>query len=154
MPSQAYLDAAFANETSEAFLHLVTIDHPDLAQPIRVAHDTVDVTSRGNLFVAFPFNVRLPDEGDDKDVVAHLSIDNVDRQIGQTISLIETAAIVTLEVILASDPETVEISISDFKMRNVEWDAGTVSADLVLDSLVFQSHPKDRFDPANFPALF
>ncbi|MDX1539979.1 MAG: DUF1833 family protein [Geminicoccaceae bacterium] len=154
MPSPEFIAAAYAEETSEAFLRLLTIRHDDLPSPIRVVHNTVSIVSRGNTFAAAAFDCRLPDEGGDKETIASLSVDVVDREIIEAVRSIQTPAEVDIESVLASDPNTVELQILGMKMRNVKWDASTAQADLVLDAFVHTPYPKFVFDPANFPALF
>lgn len=154
MPSPEFIAAAYAQETSEAFIRLVRISHPDLPAPMRFAHNTESVTSLGSVHAACFFDCRLPDEGDDKDVVASISIDIVDRVIVETVRSITTPARCTIESVLASDPDVVELQITDLMMRNIKWDQTTMSADLVLDSMVHTPYPKHVFDPTNFPALF
>ena len=96
--SLTFKQAVNAQETSEAFLILITIDHPDLSQPIRVTSDAVDTTSRSNLFVAFPFELTLPADSEDRPPRASLRIDNVDRQIVQAIRDITSAPSVLMEI--------------------------------------------------------
>ena len=55
--SQAARQAINAEATEQVFLLLLTIDHEDLAEPIRVVNNTETITSRGELYVAYPFVV-------------------------------------------------------------------------------------------------
>ena len=146
--------AVNAPETGEAFLVLVTIDHADLAAAIRVTSDGVDTVSNGNTFVAFPFEISLPDSRVEGAPRAKLTIDNVDRQIVQAVRDISTAADVTVDVVLASDPDTVEASFPDFKLRDVTFDALTVTGELTVEHFAGEPYPAAIFSPANFPGLF
>jgi len=146
--------SAFAQETDEVWLVLVTIDHADLSQPIRVVNNTEDVTSGGDTYVAFPFDITLPDAREDAPPRARLVIDNVSREIAEAIRTISSAPSVTLEVIRAADPDTIEISWPFFKLRNVKWDVGKVSGDLTLEDFTSEPYPAGIFSPASFPGLF
>ncbi len=60
--SDALKQAAFLQDTDEVFLALLTIAHADISPSIRVVNNTENITSNGNLFTAFPFDIQLPDE--------------------------------------------------------------------------------------------
>lgn len=146
--------SAFAQDTDEVWLVLVTIDHDDLIEPIRVVNNTEDVLSGGDTYIAFPFDVTLPDAREDAPPRARLIIDNVSREIGEAIRTITSAPGVTLEVVRAADPDTIEISWPFFKLRNVKWDAGKVSGDLSLEDFTSEPYPAGIFSPASFPSAF
>lgn len=145
--------SAFAQETDEVWLVLITIDHDDLSQAIRVVNNTEDVTSRGDTYTAFPFDITLPDAREDAPPRARLVIDNVSREIAEAVRSISSAASVTLEVIRAADPDVVERSWPFFKLRNVKWDVGKVSGDLTLEDFTSEPYPAGIFSPASFPGL-
>lgn len=153
MTTPALTSSAFAADTADVWLVLVTIDHDDFAEPIRVVNNTENVTSRGELYVGFPFDATLPDSREDASPRARLVIDNTSREIAQAIRSITSAPIVTLEIIRAADPDTVEISLPYFTLRNVKWDAGKVSGDLSLEDFTSEPYPAGTFTPAYFPGL-
>lgn len=143
-----------APETSEAFLVLLTIDHADIDPPIRVSSDAVDTISRGNTFVAFPFELSLPDDTDDRPPRARLSIDNVDRKIVKAIRSINSAPSVLMEIVRGADPDIVEAAFPDFQMREIAYDALVVEGALTVEELEGEPYPARIFSPADFPGLF
>lgn len=149
-----FRQSAYAADTADLWLVLVTIDHDDLAEPIRVVNNTEDVTSGGDLYVGFPFDVTLPDEREEAPSAARLSIDNVSREIAEAVRSVSSAPTVTLEVIRAAAPDTVEVSWPFFSLRNVKWDAFKVSGDLVLEDFTSEPYPAAIFSPASWPGLF
>lgn len=146
--------AIYAQETGEVFLLLLTIDHDDLDSPIRVVDNTEDVTSRGDTYVAFPFDIALPDESPDSISAVRLTIDNVDRQVVDALRSISTPATVTLEVVLASDPDTVEAGPFDLSLRSADYTAEVVTAELVYEDVLNEPFPGGRFIPSDYQALF
>lgn len=146
--------AMFDEETDDGLLALLTIDHADLATPIRVVHDQVDVVSRGNTFTAFPFELILPTQEADSPPVARLTIDNVSREIAQTLRSVSSAPSVLIEVVRIKDTETLELSYPLLSLRNVRYDALKVTGDLVSEDLQLEPYPAHTFSPANFPGLF
>lgn len=146
--------SAFVLSTDDVWLVLLTIDHADLAAPIRVVNNTEEITSRGDSFTAYPFDIVLPDARDDAAPRAKIEIDNVSREIGQAIRTISSAPSVLIEIIRAAAPDTVELSWSQFTMRNIKWSAGKVSGDLMLEDFTVEPFPAGIFSPASFPGLF
>ena len=153
-PSLTFHQAVNAPETGEAFLILLTLDHDTLDEPLRFTSDGVDTESRGNTYIAFPFQISLPPSSKDQPPKMQLTIDNVDRQIVQTIREIQSAPSITVEVVLASTPDTVEVTLPDFILLNASYDRLTVQGDLVLELLEREPFPADTYNPANFPGLF
>lgn len=147
--------AVHAQETGEAFLVLLTLSHPDLAQPIRVTSDGKDTPSRGSTYLQYPFEVTLPDEGDEAPPSVSLRIDNVDRQIVAAVRGITGDAItVRLEVVLASTPDVVEAGPYDFALREVSYDAQTIEGTLHYEDIIAEPYPGDSFTPSRFPGQF
>ena len=135
MTTQALKDLLYQEEMDEAILLLLTINHADLSAPIRVCSDAVDVESNGNTFLTFPFNISLPIDAPNEPPRAKLQIDNIDRQIVQTIRSISSAPTITIELIRSGDPDTIEVSLSNYTLINVTYDVRFVQGDLVLDDL-------------------
>lgn len=154
MTSATLKAAAFAEATGEVWLVLITLDHADLAEPLRFVNDNQNITSGGNEFLAFPFVFEEPDQGEGAGGLARIRIDNVDRQIAQTIRELQTAPDVTVQIVLASDPDTVERELGNLKLVSASWDRLEVSGD--LSPVRDQDEPgcSWRFTPATAPALF
>lgn len=152
--ADSYTAAAYDADTTDVILVLLTISHSDLSSPIRVVNNTENITSRGNEFIGYPFDVILPDNRDDAPPRAQLTIDNVSREIAQAIRTISSRATIEIEVIRASDPDTVEHDFPNFQLDNVTWNALTVSGELVLENLTQEPFPARNFTPADFPGVF
>jgi hypothetical protein len=60
-----------------------------------------------------------------------------------------------IEMVLASDPDTVQAGPMTFKWRIASWDVFTAVGDLhTSDMLVNEVYPGDKLLPAYFPAAF
>jgi hypothetical protein len=152
--SSAALASGNAAQTDEVWLALVEITHDDLVTPIRVVNNTEDITSNGNTFVGYPFDIVLTDDVDDSPPTASIEIDNVDRDILDTIRTITTAPDVKIQIILASQPDTIELEIDGMQLVNVEADATTIQGNLQFTNILDQKFPQFSFVPSLFPALF
>lgn len=146
--------ALFAQETGEVFLALLTISHPELLQPLRFVNNTQAIVSRGQNYTAWPFEIVLPGDQEAKPPVMTLKIDNVDREIVKTIRALTTPPTITLEIILASQPDTVEASFTGFTLRNTNYDALVVEGELRLEETISEPFPAGTFNPNTTPGLF
>jgi len=151
--TNALKEAAYAQETDDVFLVLLTITHDDIT-PIRVVNNNENITSDSNLFVAYPFEITLPDSTGDGTPSAQLIIDNVSREIAESIRNITTAPKVSISVIRAADPDTIEITFAPFTLRNVKWDMMKISGDLSMEDIAHEPFPIGQFSPAQFQGLF
>lgn len=147
-------EAAFAPETGEAVLALLTMDHPNLSDPLRFTSDAQMTTSRGNDYLAYPFDIVLPSEEEEEVSSVQLQIDNVDREIVKQVRGLSGPLDVTLEVVLASDPDNVQVGPIDFELSKVTYNRLVVKGKLSFENLKQEAFPKDRFTPEDFPGLF
>jgi len=146
--------ALFDQETSEVFLPLLTISHTDMTT-LRFVNNNEDVTSNGNTFSAFSFDIALPSEEDDGSISqVEIKIDNVDRKIVQSIRDISSAPDVQLDIVLASDPDTAEAGPFNFTLQQARYDAITVTGTLGYPSVLDEPYPGDVLTPQNHPAAF
>lgn len=151
--SSAAVASIHAQETGEVWLVLLTITHADLATPIRVVNNNEDITSRGNIYQAFPFEVAFPNQDPESPPKAQLRFDNVERTAVNTIRSISSPPSVTLEVVLASSPNTVEVSFPNLTLRNVRYDALIIEGDLLFEQL-YSEPITYQMTPNRFPGLF
>lgn len=155
--------AMYSQESPEAFIILLTIDHPTFTAPIRVASDPFEllpdagvrgVVSRGNEFIFMPFILELPQEDDTGAYRATLSVDNVTREIVAAVRTANSAISVAIEIVMSSSVNDVEVSVPDFKLEKVNYDALTVSGELSIEYYELEPFPYRRFTPSDFPGLF
>lgn len=145
-----------ASETDEALIILLVIDHSTFDEPIRVCSDGQNVTSNGDEYVAYPFDLLLPDDGEKAAPRARLKIDAVNQIITtaiRTASNLEPPD-VSIYMIRASDPDTLEMSIENFKLINVRYNATYAEGDLSVEDFTAEPFPEGSFNPAYFPGMF
>jgi hypothetical protein len=152
--SAAAKAAAFAQQTDQVYLALLVIEHDDLSAPIRVVNNAADVVSGGETYTAFPFDITLPSDADDSIPHATLTISNVDRTVTEAIRTISGAPTVTISVVLAASPDTIEVGPYEMTLRNVSWDANTVSGALASEDVLNEPFPGEFMVPDTFPGLF
>lgn len=154
---------AYKATTKEVYALLMTIEHPSWTQPLRIASDNAvllpsagvrGVLSRGNEFLFLPFNISLPAQDETGISKCSISVDNVDRQIVGAARSALTPPSITLEVILSAEPDTVEISYTDFRLDRVGWDAFIVTGEISIEYFDLEPFPWARFTPGDWPGIF
>jgi hypothetical protein len=146
--------AIFSQETDEVFLMLLTINHSDLASPIRVANNYENVISNGNTFIAYPFYFELPGEDGESLAQVDLVITNVGKLLVEGVRSIATPLDVKLQVVLASNPDVIEAGDFDMKMHNINYDALMLKGTCIFNDLLNEPYPAGTYTPADYPGLF
>lgn len=152
--SANFIDAVVNQNTDEVFLFLVTLDHDDLLNPIRVVNNVEDITSRSNVYTAFPFDLILPQDDGDTLPQVIISLSNVDLSLIDEIRSLNSSLDVTLEIVLASNPNYVEMSIEGMKTISIQYDAQKIEATCQIEDVLNLAFPKGAYLPSNFPGLF
>jgi len=143
---------AWQNE-SDLPLILLTISHASLAADIRVVNNKVNVTSGGLEYIAFPFDLQLPDSKEDSQPYSKLTISNVSREIGLAIRLISTPPNLKIAVVRQDTPDIVEAEFFGMRLNNVKYNVMTVSADLQFEDLTREEYPSLKFSPSIFRGI-
>ena len=147
--------AVTAEETSEAFLILLDIYHADMSpDTIRFINNYTDIISNGETYTAYPFSITIPSDLEDSLPRVQLTIDNVSRMIMDEIRTLTSAPTVSISVILASDPHTIEAGPFETKLRNADYNENSITGDLQTDDILNEPYPGIYYTPANFPGLF
>jgi len=146
-------DAIFAQETNQVFLVLLEISHASLAEPIRVVNNWESIISGGDTYEASSFTFTPPILEDDKITPAQLKLDNVDRRLTIASRSISTPADAVAKVVLASDPDTVEVGPFTLKLSNISYNKQTITGDLLFESSIGYNVGTIVMDNISFPGL-
>lgn len=164
--SPAALRMMFSPDADDTLITLLTITGTGIATPIRLAdgytqrisetaEDVVyGVVSRSNNYIFLPIRISLPTEEQEAAPRAQISISDVTRYLTPVIRSITAAPTVTLELVLASDPDSVEVEFPGLLMSGITYNRDLVTADLSVESLTIEPFPQHTFTPSGFPGLF
>jgi hypothetical protein len=163
-----FREAAYAQETGVFPIALITLEHDDLAEPIRISTDptqritelTTDsdivygTVSDGETYVFLPIKIRLPDDTDEGPGQMTMEIDNIRQALTESIRSVSTPVSCQVDIVMSNDLDTVEMSWPEFMLFNIRYDAVTVTGTLQIETLTSEPFPAGSFTPGYFPALF
>jgi len=143
----------------ETFLWLLTFE--DSQEPanvtLRAVNNLEDVTSRGDVYTAFPFQLTLPPDDGQKPQSLKLVFSNVGRELMQLVREYAPGfnnPKVKLELVLASAPDTVEKLIDFMEVSSAEYDAKDITFTLSSSSIFARKTCTGTYNQVEFPSLF
>ena len=143
--SAAFRAQLFSPYRDKDWRILLTVDHPSFDDPFRFVsgdpNEFATLTSNGNVFTTFPFELTLPSD-DDNEPQATLRLQNADDRIGSTIlALPDEAVTITLQVVLREDPDTIEVEWLNMELIDTEVNAMMVQGRIVMRGLTAEPCP-------------
>lgn len=151
--NSAGITAAIAQHSDDPFIVLLTLTHATLSAPIYIARNRENIVSRGNTYLAYPFQPSLPTDNDNAPQ-AKITVANVSRAIGQALERCVYSPNCLIELVLASDPDTVERSWDEMSFTQAIWNATTVTATLEQLGYWDEPFPGVFMVPSDFPGMF
>lgn len=145
------------NNNGEVWLYLVEIDSPVFTDPVRVCNNNADIVSGGNTYYAWGFTVSMLADTDDNDTPSvKFTVDNVDQSIVFAINAIpiDLPPTVSLSVIRASAPDTIEIGPIVLPVTDLACTSLTVEFTIGLPAVLVEQFPGYTFNPTNSPGMF
>ena len=152
--TSVFRQAAYAQETDQVFLVILEINHASLAEPIRVVNNYENITSNGNLYVGCPFDIELPGDFEDALPSVTLTVCNVDRQIVEAVRSVTGPPTISIAVVLASSPDSIEAGPFVMTLRTASYNSLIVSGTIMPEDVLNEAYPGEYFTPGNFPGLF
>lgn len=135
-----------------AFLWLMTIR--DTSTTLHVVNNLEDVTSNGQVFTAFPFEVTLPPDDGGTPQSLKVTTVNASRDLIEIIRGTLEPPTVKLDLITSNNPSLIHKTIDFMQVGGVEYDALTVGFDLVSSSAFARKTQQHTYNQAEFPGLF
>lgn len=162
------MKAVYATETGDYPILLVTLEHPDLVEPIRISTDattripslTTDeqvvygTVSNGLEYLYFPAEINLPTEDEESPPQVQLAVCNVGQELVATVRNLRQSPTVTLALVLGSNPDRIEGQIGGFTFTDVEINDLIISGNMVMDVMANEPFPYLTFTPSTAPGLF
>lgn len=154
--SPAMLAQLFAQESNDPFLTLMTLSHSTFAAPIRLVNNTQNIISRGETYSSFPATITLPVDDGEKARGVAIEFDNVSLELLDEIRSVNSSEQiqVKLEMVLASIPNEVQMSLEELKIGAVSYNKSRIKADLIIDNFLSTELTSERYTPTVYNGLF
>lgn len=144
-----------AQQTSEVFLPCLQINHPSFVNPIRLVYNTTTVTRADGDYLPYAFQINLPSQHDTGLPQVTLTVDNTDLDVNDAIRTLTGLPSVTMDVVLASSPDTIEVGPFNYSLQGVTANADTIQGTLGFEEDIFaQNVPGQSYLPNNSAGLF
>ena len=151
--SSTLIEAVLSQETEEVYLFLITLSSSEWGSDLRFVNNYEDVSSGGNTYTGYPFQISLPNDQESRLPTVALVIDNVSQDIIDEIRLLTEPPTVSMSLCLASSPNTIEDGPYTLTLRETSWDRLTITGRLQGDDLLNQRYGQ-QFTPENAPGIF
>lgn len=139
---------------AEPGIRLVTLYGPELPDTVRLARNTEDVTSRGEVFTRSWFELTEPGDTDDQPQ-ASLTLSNIDRQVGLGIQEVAGSRLfATFELVRPSDPDVVVEAHRHLRVRVASISNSSVTLSLSAARLDSETYGPLRVSPSDFRGLW
>lgn len=141
-------------QIEDAFFFLLTLTVG--GQTLRAVNNLEDVTSRGQVYTAFPFELTLPIDDGEKPQALTFTIMNVGEQLIKLIRGFDPDEMpqVKFELVLSSAPDVVEKTIDFLTVTSVDYDVEKVTFTLASSFIFARKTCTATYSQAEFPALF
>lgn len=150
--SNNFRRAVLGLTTDEVGVELLTISGAGFTT-LRVCNNNENIISNGQTFIAYPFRLTLPSDGENAPV-ARVQIANVSREIGQAIDAATDNVTFQIDLILASNPDLLEKSFGGLDLRTVSRTPLIVEGEIQSASFASEPCPHIRVTPGRFPGMF
>lgn len=155
--SAAGARSAHAQETDEVWLPLLELSHSAWSEDVFITNNGESVTSNGQVYQPFPFNITLPDEVKDGLPLMRWVADNTSLELmSQLRAVASQSGYIGARCawIRAADPDTLEVPFLTMDLRAVEYNSSQISGELTVEPRLEGAFGIKKFTPETAPALF
>lgn len=159
-----------AAQTDQVEVALIRITHPDLSAPIYISTDPTEQLSLEPLvygtrstwtsgdgeaieWLYAATQAILPDDQEDAPAKATLALQVVTEDMAAPLRQTTTRATVDMAVVMASQPDVVEVEYRGLSLTMAEGDATEIRLTLSRDPITSEPYPGSRMTRAVFPGL-
>ena len=140
-----------------ALLWLLTFTDPtDDGTVLRAAANLEDITSNGNVYTAFPFEIILPP--DDGETISKLELVfvNVGEELMELVRAYPPGVhpLIRFDLVISDAPDVIEKTIDFMEVSNVTYDAMAIKFDLMSSNIFARKTCVGTYNQSEFPGLF
>lgn len=112
------------------------------------------VVSNGENYLFLPMEITLPSDEEGAAPRAQITLHDVTQQAMPLVRSAVTSLDTTIQAVLASAPDTVEMSVTGLVMTGIHYNRDAITATLTSDNMAQEPFPAHTFVPSCFPGLF
>jgi hypothetical protein len=142
----------FKQESEDPFLTLVTLTNPFFTA--RLVNNSKDISSRGQIYSCLPMKITLPVDDGQTARSFSIDIDNVSLSLITGLRTVVGNIGVTIEMVLASMPDVVQMSFDDLSVSGITYNATKISATIIMDNFLAVAMTSEVYSPSGYPGLF
>lgn len=151
--STQFLTELNSQESGDVIIWLLEATNNSI-DPVYLASNTEDIVSNGRTYTAFPFKVTITPDDDDEAPVTRIDFSNIGLDLIERIRSVVDPIRFKLMLVLASDPDSVEVEIPDLIGRSLSYDSKQISYTLTYDDILSVVVPSHIYGPLEFGGLF
>lgn len=151
----ALLDAQSLS-SGDLWITLATVDHPTFASPLRIASPRIEpLVSSGITFSPGRFDVIYPADQFGDVVRSSIVYDGVNGEILAALQGLRPRPVVTLEIVLESDPDTVLFSAPELEISSLTQEGiSSTTLELEFSQTSNLPFPGINMDRVRVPGMF
>ena len=146
MVTQAFKNEVYAEQTGQAFLTLLSVDHPDLSEPLRFTSDGVATVSQSDVYTPLAFQAQMPDRAAGRQPQARLRLDNVNSQLVAALRGLQEFPTVDIYIVRASALDVREVEYTGLEVVGMDVSASAIELTLAQQDLAAVPFPARNFD--------
>ena len=134
---------------------LFKIDNAAWVTPQYMVNNTAAIISEGDTYEPYPVNMIPPGQGGEElSKTTKLTVDCVDNTLLNILRSLTSPAIVSISMVMETEPNTVIFGPFVSKMVSVPYDNLKINAILVTNDIMSTIFPRDIFNLAGYPNLW
>lgn len=144
-------------QTSEVFLTLLDVvihENDGTVTTKRYVNNTQDVTHNGVIYNRASFAIELGGDAADRAPQTTLQFDSGDREMIRKLREVNARPEVNLRIVLASNPDYVELGPINYEAETVQISDNLVSITLIVEPILNEPIPCDSYTPKLFSGLW
>ncbi len=146
------IDQLYKTHSEDPLLMLLTLKFPE-NNNFYYVNNNEDITSRGQLFTAMPFQFTLPTDSDEEVPELAITISNIGLELIDVLSSNTSGINADIELIFASVPDFVELPINDMILNTIVYDQSFITMNFGFDDILNVKIPSQTYSAVDFPGL-
>lgn len=153
-PSETLVRALIDQTTSEVILWLFTIEHVDTGSVYYLTNNLESIVSNGCTFDPFPVDFVLPPDDGETVPEVKIVLMSAEKELIDLVRRYSGGITVTAQLVLASNPDSIEFTIDDLEILSAHYDKKQVEMLAKPEAHIEQRFPADDYLPRTFPGMF